>query len=226
MNWGTRIIERYELIGDELVKRVRSRLIDVFPEEPRPNTIPDGYLWARTITCPYCDGVIPLSPNWRLAPDGTGVRVIPDESARRCNFEIVRTAKEQSQGTVAMGDARCPFASCGRVIDQEEVRRQARDGKMGEQFFTIVYKERVAARTKTGKTREKWIRGFRTPQHADDNLKDILTRLEEKIPEWKAADVLPTEVIGPQHPKYRFISRILRKNANDIDWLQSRIGGV
>ena len=38
------------------------------------NAIPSmTYLWARTVICPYCDGLVPLSPNWRLAPDGTGV---------------------------------------------------------------------------------------------------------------------------------------------------------
>ena len=26
------------------------------------------YRWARTVGCPYCDGLVPLSPNWRLAP--------------------------------------------------------------------------------------------------------------------------------------------------------------
>lgn len=48
-----------------------------FPEEPPPNSIPTNFIWARTITCPHCDGLIPLSPNWRLAPDGTGVRLLP-----------------------------------------------------------------------------------------------------------------------------------------------------
>ncbi len=50
---------------------VKRRLEDLFPDEPAAETRPDGYLWARTIRCPYCDGLVPLSPNWRLAPDGT-----------------------------------------------------------------------------------------------------------------------------------------------------------
>ena len=64
-------------IGVEFTAAVRERLAGVFPEEPEVDTRPDGYLWARTITCPYCAGLVPLSPNWRLAPDGTGVRLNP-----------------------------------------------------------------------------------------------------------------------------------------------------
>ena len=66
-----------EELGDRLTGTVRERLAGVFPEEPGDHTRPDGYLWARTVTCPYCDGLVPLSPNWRLAPDGTGVRLKP-----------------------------------------------------------------------------------------------------------------------------------------------------
>ena len=68
----------FEELGGEFTAKVRKRLAGVFPEEPGDNTRPDGYLWARTITCPYCDGLVPLSPNWRLAPDGTGVRLKPE----------------------------------------------------------------------------------------------------------------------------------------------------
>ena len=74
-----------------------------------PDAISTNYLWARTITCPYCNGVVPLSPNWRLAPDETGVRLKPHLASgpgtegRICSFEIVKSAKKQSNGTVARG---------------------------------------------------------------------------------------------------------------------------
>jgi putative DNA methylase len=197
------LLEYFNRIGQEFVTRVRFRLKGIFPEEPKKGTRPDGYLWARTVICPYCDGLIPLSPNWRLSPDGTGVRLLPNEKTKRCRFKIVKEKKEQSAGTLAQGDAQCPYLNCGRIIGQEQVRQQSRDGVMGEQLFAIVYKERVVTKTKTGRTKEKWIRGYRTPRPEDDNAEDIKRLLEKKKIAWEALDILPTEQIGPQHPKYR-----------------------
>ncbi len=152
------------------ITRREQRLTAYFPTEPELDCISTNYLWARTITCPYCAGRIPLSPNWRLAPDGTGVRVRPllqagpGSAGRICEFEIVAAAKEQSAGTVADGDATCPFPDCGRVVDGDEVKRQAQAGGMGEQLFTVVFKRRIETRVKSGaRGRDKWQRGYRSP---------------------------------------------------------------
>ena len=191
-----------EELGGEFTAKVRKRLAGVFPEEPGDNTRPDGYLWARTITCPYCDGLVPLSPNWRLAPDGTGVRLKPElgpgpgSQGRVCSFEIVKSAKEQSPGTVARGDGTCPYSDCGRVIDGDEIKRQAQAGQMGEQLFAVVYKKRFEKRLKSGKRgKDKWVRGYRAPRPEDDNGAEIKARLAEKLPEWEALDIVPTETI-------------------------------
>ena len=192
----------FEELGGEFTAKVRKRLAGVFPEEPGDNTRPDGYLWARTITCPYCDGLVPLSPNWRLAPDGTGVRLKPElgpgpgSQGRVCSFEIVKSAKEQSNGTVARGDGTCPYSDCGRVIDGDEIKRQAQAGQMGEQLFTVVYKKRFEKRLKSGKRgKDKWVRGYRAPRPEDDNGAEIKARLADKLPEWEALDIVPSERI-------------------------------
>ena len=192
----------FEELGGEFTAKVRKRLAGVFPEEPGDNTCPDGYLWARTITCPYCDGLVPLSPNWRLAPDGTGVRLKPElgpgpgSQGRVCSFEIVKSAKEQSNGTVARGDGTCPYSDCGRVIDGDEIKRQAQAGQMGEQLFTVVYKKRFEKRLKSGKRgKDKWVRGYRAPRPEDDNGAAIKARLAEKLTEWEALDIVPSERI-------------------------------
>ncbi len=196
---GTEIRAALEELGNKLTAEVRRWLADVFPDEPGDDTRPDGYLWARTIACPYCDGLVPLSPNWRLAPGGLGVRLKPLPSGgpgsdgRVCEFEIVKSAAEQSIGTVSRGDGTCPWPDCGRVIDGESIKAQAQAGRMGEQLYAVVYKRRILTKTKTGKTREKWVRGYRAPRPEDDNSAKIQAMLADKLPEWDAFDIVPNE---------------------------------
>ena len=204
VDWPTRfgreVKEEFEDLARKFAMQVRQRLQGVFPSDGVADTVADGYLWARTITCPYCEGLVPLSPNWRLALGGIGVRLVPHTNlgpsadGRICSFEIVRTAGEQSTGTVARGDGICPYGDCGRVIDGDEIKRQARDGRMGEQLFAVVYKRRVRTTLKSGKPgRDRWVREYRAPRPADDNAGDIGARLKEKLPEWEAFDMVPGE---------------------------------
>jgi putative DNA methylase len=208
--YGAAVLEEYKRLADEFVKRREERLVGYYPAEPEPDCISTNYLWARTIHCPYCAGKVPLSPNWKLAPDGTGVRLIPQcgtgpgDPSRHCTFEIVPSAKEQSEATVKGGDATCPYPDCGRVIDGDQVKAQAQAGGMGEQLFAVVYKRRLpTAYTKTGKPKaDKWERGYRAPRPEDDNSEAIAAALAEKLPEWEALDLVPNEAIGLANPKW------------------------
>lgn len=199
VRFGPKLRLEFERIGSAFAQEVKHRLAGTFPYESSIDTRPDGYLWARTITCPYCEGLVPLSPNWRLAPDGTGVRLKPilrggpGSGGRRCSFEIVKTVNEQSPGTVADGDATCPFPDCGRVVDGDEVKHQAQGGQMGDQLYTVVFKQRIEVKTKTGKIRGKWQRSYRAPRPEDDNSETIEARLSEKMVEWESLDVVPNE---------------------------------
>lgn len=191
----------FEGLATEWRSRVESRLKPLFPQRHLPQRVDVTYLWARTITCPYCGGTVPLSPNWRLAPDGTGVRLKPnlaagyDTPGRVCRFEIVGSTERQSSGTVARGAGTCPYSDCGRVIDGGEIKVQAQSGKMGEQLYAIVCKKRVVIETQTGKIREKWVREFRAPSREDDNSTEVQALLAEKLPEWEALDIVPNEQI-------------------------------
>ena len=206
--FGSSLRDEVEQLGKELALGVRKRLAWAFPPEPGADCRPDGYLWARTITCPYCGGTVPLSPNWRLAPDGTGVQLAPhlgdgpgDSSQRRCSFLIVKSAHQQSPGTVKGGSATCPYPDCGRVIEGKQVKEQAQAGGMGEQLFAVVFKRQVAAgHTKAGKPkRAKWERGYRSPRPEDDNSAAIGKALEQKLPEWEALNMIPSEQIPDGH---------------------------
>jgi putative DNA methylase len=197
--FGISLLEEFREIGSAWATRVRERLTTAFPSEPETGCRPDGYLWARTVICPYCAGKVPLSPNWRLAPDGTGIRLAPHlgagpgDQSRRCAFEVVECAEEQSDGTVAGGDGLCPFSDCGRAISGDDIKRQAQAGEMGDQLFAVVYKRQLITKTKTGKNKIKWVRGYRAPTTTDDNVDAILAQLAERMPGWEAMDIVPTE---------------------------------
>ena len=189
----------YRRLSAAMRSELENRLGEFYPTGSE-DTIDTTYLWARTIICPYCSGLIPLSPNWRLAPDGTGVKLKPEvaggpgSDGRRCDFEIVHSTKLQSEGTVNKGDATCPYPDCGRVVDSDEVKRQAQTGKMGEQLYTVIYKDRVSTTTKSGKPgKDKWVRGYRAPLVIDDVADLVRRRLSEKTSDWEMLNIMPTE---------------------------------
>ncbi|GAB6058225.1 DUF1156 domain-containing protein [Desulfonatronum parangueonense] len=199
LTFHSKVHDAFLQLREKFLKAREEKLTEFFPSEPDSDSIPTNWIWARTITCPYCDGLIPLSPNWRLAPDGTGVRLDPQTAdgpntpGRVCSFQIVNTTQKQSEGTVARGTATCPFPDCGRVVDGDAIKEQAQAGNMGEQLYAVVFKKRVVTTTKTGKKREKWERGYRAPRPEDDVSERIKAALEEKLPEWEALDMVPTE---------------------------------
>lgn len=204
--FGRTVHDEYQRLVPIFRQRLEQRLATYFPQIQAPDEIDTTYLWARTISCPYCSGKVPLSPNWKLAPDGTGVKVVPYEgdgpgdAGRYCRFEIVGSAAQQSAGTLRGGDATCPYPDCARVIDGDQVKAQAQAGNMGEQLFAIVFNRRQPKEyTKTGKARkDKWLRCYRAPRPEDDNSSVINAALIEKLPEWEALDLVPNEFIdGP-----------------------------
>lgn len=99
--FGGELLKRYQQLANQWRERIESRITPFFPRDPDPTKEDATYLWARTIHRPYCGGLVPLSPNWRLDSKGTGVRLGPhtdDTEHRHCTFEIVTKVKEHSPG--------------------------------------------------------------------------------------------------------------------------------
>lgn len=191
LRYGLALNARLGALGVEFVRRVRKQIGDLYPDEPNGWTC-DGYLWARTVTCPYCGGVVPLSPNWRLSGTGHGVRLVPQNGLVR--FEIVERDADHSPGTVKGGDGTCPFPECRRTIDSDEIKAQAQAGKMGHQLYCIVYKkELIKGYSKNGTPKVQKVRGFRAPIQNDDVGLLVQTKLSEKMPLWQARNIVPDE---------------------------------
>jgi putative DNA methylase len=202
LKFGHSVSEEYARISKLFTAVLKERLRPFFPQSGAPNEFDMTYLWARTIRCPYCNGLVPLSPNWRLAGEGSGIRLLPHlgsghgDPTRVCGFEIVSSAAMQSAGTVSDGDGSCPYSDCGRIIDGDDIKQQAQVGGMGEQIYAIMYRRRLETRTKSGKRgKDKWVTGYRTPTADDDPKKLVNHFLEEKMIEWDSLDIVPREAI-------------------------------
>ena len=132
LRYGACLLSEFEGLSQRLIEAREGRLQQYFPREPMPDAVPTNYLYARTIACPYCAGLVPLSPNWRLAPGGKGVRLVPrlgdgpGTEGRVCAFEIVEAAEQQSEGTVARGEAcvRTWIASGRSTVTRSRRRRK------------------------------------------------------------------------------------------------------
>lgn len=198
--YGDALLTEFNKLKEVFLHRANERLKGVYPEFE--GEIVSGYLWARTIVCPYCSGLVPLSPNWRLASGGVGVRLKPmigdgpGSTGRDCEFEIVKKERDQSRGTISGGAATCPFPDCNRVIDGDEVKAQAQAGEMGQKIFALAIKNKRETRTKSGAVgKPKWDRAYRAPKLEDDNSKFIDECLSSRLQEWIALDVVPSEEV-------------------------------
>ncbi len=203
MKHGLAVQREFQRIARVWRERIEARLVPFFLQPNTADVVDATYIWARRVSCPHCDGLVPLSPNWRLAPDGTGVRLLPEKGKgpgdknRHLRFEIVGTVKEQSTGTVSGGDATCPFDDCGRLISGDHIKAEAQAGRMGDQLYTVVYRKKViTGYTKAGKPKQKWVRGYRAPRPEDDVSQTVADALAAKLPDWEALNIIPTEAIG------------------------------
>jgi adenine-specific DNA methylase len=190
--FGEKLLPAVESFCKEVHEAAKVELEEFFPKPPGEKVY--AYLWARTIKCSSCGLVVPLSPNWWIVrtshdEDNIAAKLLAPKAGDVCSFEIVTSPKshglDPDKGSVKGGRAECP--RCHTVIDGEEVKREAQNGRMGHQLYCVCVKSR-----KVGKGKQKW--DFRAPTKEENEAVDKAERkLKEKLPEWLAKGFVPTE---------------------------------
>ena len=153
------------------------------------------YLWVRTIRCPSCGLILPLSTHWWIARDkdensvAMGLKV--PKTGDRCDFEIITNPVSHrlapNKGTARGGRAECP--RCHTVIAGEELKEEAQNGRMGHQLCCVCAKIGSSLRGHV-----KW--NFRAPSIEEiEAFEKAKKRLEQKLPNWEVRGIVPNEII-------------------------------
>jgi len=166
-------------------ERVHTRLQPYFSALP---TEAEGaaYLWARTVACPTTGKPVPLSPNWWLNTDNekVAVQLIADPHFDHPRFVIKRGTGidfDPERGTVSDGVGLSPWT--GESIDGDYIKAEAQAGRMGQTLYAIAIKRPGGF-------------DFRAPTEDDLNtVRRAETAFAEKLPEWEAVGLVPTEAI-------------------------------
>jgi putative DNA methylase len=182
-----RLLQAVRDFCEEVHRRAKSELEPFFPKKAGESVY--AYLWARTVKCPSCGLVIPLSPNWWIVREGEStdiaVKLVVAEDNDTCSFEIVSNPEakglDPDEGTDVGKSARCP--RCRTTVDSEFVKREAQEGRMGHQLYAVSVK--VAG---------KW--SFRTPTKAElEAVGKAEETLKKKLRLWEKNGLIPNELV-------------------------------
>jgi adenine-specific DNA methylase len=190
--FGKKLLAAVESFCKEVHEAAKAELEGFFPKLPGEEV--SAYLWARTIKCSSCGLTVPLSPNWWIVrtshdEDNVAVKLVAPEAGDVCSFEIVRSPKsyglDPDKGSVKGGRAECP--RCHTVIDGEELKLVAQNGRMGHYLYCVCVKSRTLRKNKAKL-------GFRaSTKEENEALARAQKKLKEKMPEWLSKGLVPTE---------------------------------
>lgn len=189
--YGPDFAKEIESWGNRVVSELERNLATCFPKRQGEEIF--AYIWVRTVSCPDCHLVVPLSPNWWLdTTNKLGYELILpiDKKANECTFKISKLGEkgfDPDAGSVAGGKGKCP--RCPAVLDGDFIKGEAQVGRMGHQLAVVGYKM-------IGKRG----RQFREVTAEDlEGVKSAEALLKKKLPEWEAKGLVPNEerYIGP-----------------------------
>jgi len=191
--FGEKLIPAVKAFCDRVHEAARKELEIYFPKGEGERVY--AYLWARTVRCPHCRLLIPMSPNWWIVRGGERSKevavtlIVPKESEGcGCGFEVVTNPQaaglDPEKGTDVSKDALCP--RCGRVMDGDAVKAEAQAGRMGHQLYAVCTKKRMGRRS-------EWV--FRTPTPEElEAVEKAEKKLKKNLPEWEKQGLVPTEL--------------------------------
>jgi putative DNA methylase len=197
--WANIILEEArETIGQFYPAESADGLAGAKKLEREDGWTPVGYVWARTIPCqnPACGAEIPLIKQFWLAQKKNkriAYRPVVDRADKRVDFELLDGAEaieaedfDPSEGTVHRADARCLV--CDQITKARDVRRLAREGKMGHRVLAAVFHHP-----------DQFGKRYRLAADKDEQIySEASEKLEEELAEWPDLESpLPTEQMIP-----------------------------
>ncbi|MEM5777622.1 MAG: DUF1156 domain-containing protein [Candidatus Aenigmatarchaeota archaeon] len=154
--YGEKLVKDVKKWGEWVLEEAKKELAQFYPNDkeekkgyfanPTEESIPVGYIWARTIKCqnPRCEAEIPLMRQfWLAKKPGRQISLYPYVKGKKVEFKIVGTGYEKipndfnpEKGTVARAIATCLV--CGNVVSDKDVRKQFQEGKAGQRMVAVV----------------------------------------------------------------------------------------
>ena len=173
-----KILQEVKKFCDTIHEKAHNDLAKFFPKYGDEEIY--AYLWARTVSCPHCGLIIPLSPNWWIVNqenEKIAVQMNWTSTDNKCKFQIIKNPDvsifDPDSGTTVSGDAQCP--RCKSKLEGEKLKDLAQEGKMGHQLYGVCTK--IPKRSGRGKD---WV--FRNPTDEEyDVLENIEPHLEKLI---------------------------------------------
>lgn len=192
--FGPEFEKEISAIGERIAAKLERELGNCFPKDSEEEIF--GYIWVRTVRCRWCDVTLPLSPNWWLDTENNlAFKPIPPKKGEVIfSFEISKPgpAFDPETGSVKGGIATC--LSCGKALDGNFIKDEARAGRMGHQLAAVGFK----TSGKSGRT-------FREVEQKDlEGVAKAEELLRKRLPEWEARGLVPDEEI----PKGKETARV------------------
>ncbi len=195
--FGATLAEEISKWGEWINRKAREDLTKFYPQTKDEQVL--AYIWARTVRCPSCNLIVPLSPNWWLSRQkgrkeriAVRLRVPRQGQGDDVSFEIIDVTKHVSidpdRGTVEGGRASCPRTGCGNTIPEDFIKKEAQSGRMGHQPFAIFVKRKSAPR--------KWGKSFRLPSNQDLEAYEKILQVIKKG-DFPGSKLVPKEQIPP-----------------------------
>jgi putative DNA methylase len=136
------LIEDVKKWGNWVLESAKKEIGKFYPPDP-DQSIPVGYIWARTVKCknPQCGVEIPLvRQTWLVKKENKKIafKLIPKNN----KIEIEVREDEQidfdpDEGTVSRAKVKCPNPGC-QNLTQKDVRKQFQEGKSSQRMLIVV----------------------------------------------------------------------------------------